>query len=93
MAAAQVLYNVQPAGGGVTLFANALTLIGAPASSTAGAGARLDLEALPGTTIPGSATTLIVFPRSTAGARTPQTAAFVVPAASSVWDRRPPYIP
>lgn len=64
MAPAQVLYNVQPAGGGATPFVPALTLIGAAASSTAGAGARLDLEALPGTTIAGSATTYIVFPQS-----------------------------
>lgn len=67
----QTRYNVVPAGGAVSVFNSAfgavtdpLTLIGAPASSTAGALGRLDIEALPGTTIPGSATTLIVFPPS-----------------------------
>lgn len=88
----RIRYNVRPAGGGANLFADALALIGVAASSTAGTGAPLDIEATPGTTVAGSAITLIVWPRSTAGARTPQTAAFQVPAASSIWDRRPPYI-
>ena len=92
-ASGQIRYNVQPAGGGTALFADALALIGAAATSTAGAAGRLDIEALPGTTVAGSATTLIVFPRSTAGARTPQTATFIVPAGTNIWDRRPPYIP
>jgi len=90
-APSQIRFNVQPAGGGATLFADGLALIGSPASSTAGASGRIDIEALPGTTIAGSAITFIVFPRSVAGARTPQTAAFQVPAGMSVWDRRPPY--
>jgi hypothetical protein len=87
-----ILYNVQPAGGGTALFADALALQGAAASSSAGAGGKLDTEALPGTTVPGSAVTLFVFPPSTTGARTPQTAAFTVPAGSFTWDRRPPSI-
>lgn len=90
VAPSQIRYNVQPAGGGAPLFADALALIGAPAMSSAGAGARLDIEPLPGTTVAGSAVSLIVFPRSTAGTRTPQTAAFQVPAGAFVWDRRPP---
>ncbi len=88
-----IKFNVTPAGGGTALFADAQLLAGAPAYSTAGATGRLDIEALPGTTVPGSAVTLIVFPRSVVGTRTPQTAAFLVPAGSNVWDRRPPYIP
>jgi hypothetical protein len=85
-------FNVQPAGGGATLFADALTLPGVAAFSTAGPSGKLDIEALPGTTVAGSAVTLIVFPRSTAGARTPQPAAFTVPAPVSIWDRRPTYV-
>jgi hypothetical protein len=77
----QKRYNVQPAGGGATLFADGLALPGTPAS--------VDIEAVPGTTVAGSAVTAIVFPRSVAGTRTPQTAAFQVPALSFVWDRRP----
>ena len=91
-APAQIRFNVQPAGGGTALFADGLALLGSPAFSTAGASGRLDVEALPGTTIAGSAVTFIVFPRSVAGARTPQTAAFQVSAGASVWDRRPPYV-
>lgn len=92
MAPGNILYNVQPAGGGTALFADMLALPGAPASSSAGAGGKLDTDPLPGTTVAGSAVTLIVFPRSAASARTPQTAAFQVPAGSFAWDRRPPGI-
>ncbi len=67
-----------------------LALIGAAATSSAGAGAKLDISSVPGTTVAGSAVTLIVFPRSTAGSKAPQTAAFQIPAGSFVWDRRPP---
>lgn len=78
----QYKYNVQPAGGGTALFADALALLGSPPT--------VDIDALPGTTVAGSAVTLIVFPRSTAGSKAPQTAAFQVPAGSFMWDRRPP---
>lgn len=84
-------YNVQPAGGGTALFADGYFLVGQVAYSTAGTGGQIDIEAFPGTAAPGSAVTLIVFPRSTAGARTPQTSAFTVPAATNIWDRRPAY--
>lgn len=90
VAPSQIRYNVQPAGGGTALFADQLALIGAPASSSAGAGGKLDIEPLPGTTIAGSAVSLIVFPRSAAGARTPQSTAFQAPLGAFVWDRRPP---
>lgn len=85
-----ISYNVQPAGGGTPLFADQPALLGAVAFSSAGAGGKLDIEAVPGTRVSGSAVSLIVFPRSTAGARTPQTAAFQAPAGAFVWDRRPP---
>lgn len=86
----QYRYTVRTPGTATTLFNDQLALVGAAASSTAGAAGKLDIEPLPGTTVAGSAVTMIVFPRSTAGARTPQTAAFQVPAGAFVWDRRPP---
>lgn len=85
-----ISYNVQPAGGGTALFNDMTALLGAVATSSAGAGGKLDIEPLPGTRVAGSAVTLVVYPRSTAGSRTPQTAAFQVPAGSFMWDRRPP---
>jgi len=85
-------YNVQPAGGGTALFTDGYFLVGQVAYSTAGTGGKIDIEAFPGTAAAGSAVTLIVFPRSTAGARTPQTTAFTVPAATNVWERRRPYV-
>ena len=78
----QKRFNVRPAGGGAALFTDALALIGAPAT--------VDIEALPGTTVAGSAVTAIVFPRSVAGTRAPQGGAFGSPAISFMWDRRPP---
>lgn len=84
VAPSQVRYNVQPAGGGTTLFTDALALIGQAATA--------DIEATPGTTIAGSAITAIVFPRSVAGSRAPQGGAFNAPAISFMWDRRPPRV-
>ncbi|GDX86296.1 hypothetical protein LBMAG44_02090 [Gemmatimonadota bacterium] len=80
-APANIMFNVRTAGTATNLFADLLALQGAPKAA--------DLEANPGTTVAGSAVTLVVFPRSTAGARTPQTAAFMVPSGSFMWDRRP----
>lgn len=77
----QIRFNVQPAGGGTSLFSDPLALRGAAAT--------VDIEALPGTTIPSSAVTAIIWPRSVAGSKTPQSAAFGVPAVSFAWDRRP----
>jgi hypothetical protein len=85
-----ISYNVQPAGGGAALFTDMQALRGAVATSSAGAGAKLDIEPIPGTGVAGSAVTLVVYPRSTAASRTPQTAAFQVPAGAFMWDRRPP---
>lgn len=74
-------FNVAAAGG-AALFTDALALIGAPAT--------VDIDALPGTTVAGSAITAIVFPRSVEGSLAPQSAAFATPAISFMWDRRPP---
>lgn len=90
-APAQIRYNVQPAGGGTALFTDALALIGQPiGTQTAGCTVGVDCDAIPGTTVPGSAVTAIIFPRSVAGSKAPQTSAFAVPLASFMWDRRPP---
>jgi hypothetical protein len=78
----QFRFNVQPGGGGTTLFSDALALIGQAGT--------VDAEALPGTSVAGSAITAIVFPRSVAGSKAPQATAFGVPAMSFMWDRRPP---
>lgn len=75
-------FNVTAAGGGAALFTDALALIGTPAT--------VDIEAIPGTTVAGSAVTAIVFPPSVAGSKAPQSAAFANPAISFMWDRRPP---
>lgn len=85
-----ISYNVRLVGGTTNLFNDMTALLGVAAFSTAGAAGKLDIEAVPGTRVPGSAVSLIVFPASTPGARTPQTAAFLVPAGAFVWDRRPP---
>ena len=77
-----IMYNVRAAGAATNLFADVLALLGDANT--------VDIEGTPGTTRPGSAVTLVVYPRSTVGARTPQTAAFLVPAGVFMWDRRPP---
>lgn len=77
----QFRFNVQPGGGGTTLFTDGLALVGAAATA--------DAEALPGTAVAGSAITAIVFPRSVANSKAPQAAAFQVPAISFMWDKRP----
>lgn len=83
----QIRYNVQPSGGGTTLFADALALIGQPIGTlTGGCTVGLDCDVIPGTTVPGSAVTLIVFPRSVAGSRA---ASFTTPGGSFMWDKRP----
>lgn len=91
---AQIKFNVQPAGGGATLFADALAITGQAIGTTAnGCTVGVDCDAIPGTTAAGSAVTAIVFPRSVAGSKAPQTAAFQVPAIAFVWDKRPPRAP
>ena len=85
-APSQIRYNVQPAGGGTVVVPEALALIGAPPSSSAGT-TTLDIEALPGTTVAGSAVTAIIFPASVVGSNAAQ---FAAPGMSFMWDRRPP---
>ena len=91
---AQIKYNVQPAGGGTALFSDALALIGQPiGTQVAGCTVGVDCDVLPGTTVKGSAVTAIIFPRSVAGSKAPQSTSgvsFAVPVASFIWDRRPP---
>jgi hypothetical protein len=86
-------YNIRAAGGTTAMFADRLALPGVAAFSSAGAGGKLDIDASPGTTVAGSAVTVIVFPRSVAGARTPQTKDFQIPNVVTMWDRRPPRPP
>lgn len=89
-AASTIRLKVRAAGGTTDLFPDMTALRGALATSSLGAGGKLDISSIPGTDVAGSAVSLIVFPSSTVGARTPQTAAFLVPAGAFVWDRRPP---
>jgi Domain of unknown function (DUF4397) len=83
-------YNIRAAGGSTAMFADRQALPGTAAFSSAGAGGKIDIDASPGTTVAGSATTMIVFPASVAGARTPQTNPFKIPNVVTMWDRRPP---
>jgi hypothetical protein len=80
-----ILYNTRAAGG-TNLFADVRALVGVKAQTTAPG----PFDAIPGTTVAGSAVTLIVFPRSAVPSAAPQTSAFLVPAGAFVWDRRPP---
>jgi hypothetical protein len=75
---AQIRFNVQPAGGGTTLFGDALALIGQAQT--------VDIEGTPGTTQAGSAVTMVVFPRSVAGSRA---TSFTTIGFTFMWDRRP----
>jgi hypothetical protein len=85
---AQYKFNVQPAGGGATLFNDRVALPGQPVGTvTAGCTVGIDCDVTPGTLVPGSAVTLIVFPRSVAGSKA---SAFTTPGGSFMWDKRPP---
>ena len=87
-APSQIKYNVQPAGGGTSLFADALALIGQPVGTqTAGCVVGVDCDVTPGTTVPGSAVTLIVFPPSVSDSKA---AKFAATGGTFMWDRRPP---
>jgi hypothetical protein len=86
-APAQIKYSIKAAGGATTLFADPLALIGQPlGTQTAGCTVGLDCDVVPGTTVPGSAVTLIVFPSSVTGSKA---ASFAAPGGSFMWDRRP----
>lgn len=82
VAPGNIMYNVKATGSATNLFNDMLALQGQANT--------VDIEGTPGTTRAGSAVTLVVYPASTVGARTPQTAAFLVPAGAFMWDRRPP---
>jgi hypothetical protein len=91
---ATIKFNVQPTGGGTALFADATALVGIPQGTVSGGcTAGVDCDLGPGTTVPGSDVTAIIWPRSTVGTKVSQAAAFQVPAISFVWDRRPPRPP
>jgi hypothetical protein len=75
-------YNVRAAGSSTSLFADGTAMPGAAAT--------VDISSTPGTMIAGSAVTAIIFPRTVAGSKTPQSSAFLVPQMSFMWDHRPP---
>lgn len=94
-ATGQVRIRVRSPAAGASLFTtDPLALVGAAASfsgDTSCGGTnqpQCDMQRIPGTTMAGSAVTMIVFPRSTAGSPAPST--FTTSAASFIWDRRPP---
>lgn len=88
-------FNVRPAGGATTLFADRVALPG----ELAVVGPPGPIEALPGTRVSGSAVTAIIFPPSVAGTGAPQGAgsatvpSWTAPAITFIWDRRPPRAP
>ena len=87
-APAQYKFNVQPAGGGTNLFNDRVAIPGQPVGTvTAGCTVGVDCDVTPGTLVPGSAVTLIVFPRSVAGSKATN---FTTPGGSFMWDKRPP---
>jgi hypothetical protein len=67
-----ILMRIQPAAGGASLFADSRALVGAPAVVIAPG----PFDALPGTTIAGSAVSAIVFPGSVACSLAPQASPF-----------------
>jgi hypothetical protein len=92
VAPAPIKFNIQPAGGGTALFTDPQGIVGeavgttAPSSTGAGCTVGVDCNVIPGTTVPGSAVTVIVFPRSVAGSKATN---FTTPGAVTMWDRRP----
>jgi len=86
-APSQIKFNIRPAGSASTLVSDQLALIGQPVgTATAGCVVGTDCTPTPGTTVPGSAVTLIVFPASVPGSKA---ASFSTPGTSFMWDRRP----
>lgn len=83
-------YNIRPAGSATAMFPDRQALPGAAAFSSAGTGGKVDIDAAPGTTVAGSAVTVIVYPKSVVGARVPQGGQFSIPNVTTMWDRRPP---
>lgn len=84
----QIRFNVT----GTTPTVDALALVGVAATTVAPG----PFDAIPGTTLAGSAVTAIVWPRSVAGTQAPQLGgtstrpSFLAPAITFMWDRRPP---
>jgi hypothetical protein len=74
--------NVRLAGGATALFTDP--------TLPAGIAEQIDIDAVPGSTLAGTAMSGFVFPRSVAGSMAPQAAAFAAPLMFWVWDRRPP---
>ena len=84
----QIRYNVQPAGGGTALFSDALAIPGQGVGTVVGGcTVGVDCDVTPGTTVAGSAVTLVVFPKSASGRGIPSFSAVGGP---FMWDRRPP---
>jgi hypothetical protein len=89
---APIKFNVQPAGGGTALFSDVQAIVGETIGTTTGATTGggctvgVDCTVIPGSTVPGSAVTVIVFPRSVAGSKASN---FTTPGAVTMWDRRP----
>jgi len=87
-------FNVRAAGGTTNMFSDAPALIGQANNTQAnGCFVGKDCDATPGTSASGSALTAIIFPRSVAGTKAPQTSAYQVPAISFMWDKRPIRLP
>jgi hypothetical protein len=87
---ALIMYDVRSAGSATAMFADLQAPPGAAAFSTAGTGGKIDMEAIPGTSVAGSAITLIVFPKSVSGSKAAQ---FASAGGAFTWDRRPPLPP
>lgn len=85
-------FDVQPAGGGTALFSDITAIqgqgVGTPSAAANGCTVGLDCSTTPGTTVGGSAVTLIVFPASVAGTKVAQ---FKTAGGAFVWDRRPAF--
>jgi hypothetical protein len=93
VAPAQYKFNITGAGSTTALFADATALVGQANGTVAnGCTVGVDCDAIPGTTAAGSAVTAIVFPRSVAGSKAPQSSAYGVPAITFMWDKRPPRV-
>jgi hypothetical protein len=103
---AQTRFNIQPVGGGpiVCCYSTNAAATTPPTPpplvdplALIGQAATIDIEALPGTTVAGSAVTAIIFQPSLAGSKAAQ---FTTPlvtgttmGVSYMWDRRPPRAP
>lgn len=73
------MFNIRQAG-------SATSYIGADMLALKGTAATVDIGAIPGTEVAGSAVTLVVYPASVAGSRAAQ---FSTPGGAFQWDRRP----